>query len=244
MSARQPKYIPLPELSPYTKKNRYENPKETFKAIIRKIKQTVDVKMTYDVVDVGCANGEFIYTLKKGFPRWNYIGYDMTEEFIKTALSFEGLEGVRFECKDMFDIEDEQFDLVCCLGTIQIFDDVEKPLRKLLSICKEGGYLFVEGLFNKYDVDVRVQFCDNSMPQSKGLWRADFNYHSRTRIREQLENEVAALEFEDIEMGVEIPNDPKKPAVNVFTFRDEAGKNIITSGLNLILNNTLMTIKK
>lgn len=45
-------------------------------------------------------------------------------------------------------------------------------------------------------------------------------------------------------MDKDIPYDSSKPAVNHFTFRDIHGRNVVTSGLNLILNKTLLTIRK
>ena len=44
--------------------------------------------------------------------------------------------------------------------------------------------------------------------------------------------------------GVEIPYDSKTPSTFAFTFKDNNKKNIITNGLNLILNSTLLIIQK
>ncbi|MBF0176709.1 MAG: class I SAM-dependent methyltransferase [Magnetococcales bacterium] len=66
------------------------------------------------------------------------VGVEKTREFIATAQSHPGLHGARFENVDMFDFSG-QYDFVCCLGTLTIFEDPEKPLRKLLDLCQEGG---------------------------------------------------------------------------------------------------------
>ena len=41
---------------------------------------------------------------------------------------------------------------------------------------------------------------------------------------------------------IDVPYDKDKPHVNEFTFKDSDGRNIITNGLNMIVNPTLMTI--
>ena len=59
-----------------------------------------------------------------------------------------------------------------------------------------------------------------------------------------LKDKVESFEFEELPMSIEIPYNNKTPSTFAFTFKDKKGKNIITNGLNLILNSTLLTIKK
>lgn len=236
-------YQPVPELSPYVTNGRYENPKELFKQALAKLKTLVGDKDTLDLVDLGCANGEFLYYVRQNFPRWNLTGFDFTEQFIQTGREFEGLAGITLETKDFFTVE-ENFDIVCCFGTCPIFPDIEKPLEKLLSICRDGGIIICDGLFNKFDVEVRTVFCDSSKPEFEGIWHQDFNQHSRKRLRRFLEGKVAEVEFEDLVMGVELLSNPDDPHTNVWTFRDEDGRVLITNGMNMILNSTIMTIRK
>ena len=242
MKTQQAKYVSLPSLSPYARGDRYEILKEDHKAIIRKLQKIFGKTASLNVVDVGCGNGELIYSVKKSFPQWSYTGYDYTEDFINTGRKFPGLAGVRLIHKDLFEI-DKIFDLVLCSSVIQIFPDIGPPLNKLLSLCKKGGSLLIDGLFNQFDIEVRTQFCDNSRPETKGLWRVDWNQHSRRSIIELLKDNVESVEFEDVIMDKDIPLDPEMP-INRFTFRDSRGRNIITNGTNMMMNRTLLTIKK
>ena len=148
--SKNAKYYPLPSLSPYVKRDRYSEPKEDNKFFERKIREYIDVERAYSVVDLGCANGELLYLLKQKFPHWKLTGYDLTPEFIETGRNFPGLSGVELIVADLFDIN-RTFDIVVCDSVLQIFPEIQKPLEKLLSICNEGGYIFVIGLFNKYD---------------------------------------------------------------------------------------------
>ena len=43
-------------------------------------------------------------------------------------------------------------------------------------------------------------------------------------------------------MTVELPRKPEAPHSNVWTFKDENGKIIVTNGTNMMLNKTLLTV--
>jgi len=235
-------YQAMPSLSPYVGTDRYDHPKEDHKFIAGQLRHFVDVDRPMRVGDLGCGNGELIYFLKSQFPLWEYCGFDYTKSFIDTALSFDGLAGVRFVNQDLFEIS-ENFEIVLCTGVANVFPDVGELLDKLLSVCATGGWVFVDGLFNRHAVDVRVTFRDNSMPESQGLWRTAFNQHSRETISAMLRGYVASFEFVDMVMDKDLPFDAAKPAVNSFTFRRADGRNVITNGLNLIVNRTLLVIE-
>lgn len=239
---RNAEYHPLPSLSPYVRQDRYSTPKEDHKYFARMLREKIDVKSPLSVVDVGCGNGELLYLLKQEFPHWKLTGYDFTPEFIKTGRNFPGLSGVELIVADIFNI-DRTFDIVLCDSVVQIFPEIQKPLEKLLSICNEDGYIFVTGLFNKFDIEVRLQYCDNTNEMSQGIWRTDWNQHSQQSIIRLFGPRVQSIEFHDIIMDKDLPLNPDMP-INSFTFRDINGKNIITNGLNIILNRPMLIIKK
>ena len=51
-----------------------------------------------------------------------------------------------------------------------------------------------------------------------------------------------SLVFEDAPMNVEIPRRGDAPHGNVWTFKDETGRNIITNGTNVMMFKTLLTV--
>lgn len=244
MDSKNAKYMPFPEHSPYVKGDRYELLKEDHKYFIAKLKKTMDPSKKYSLCDVGCGNGEMVYQFKKAFPLWEYTGYDFTQEFIDTALQFPGLKGSRFERKDILEIgERESFDIVFCSSVLQIFPDFEKPLENLLGLCKKGGTLFVDGLFNPYDIEVRLQYCDNTKPETQGKWRTDWNQHSQASVKRFLVGKASSVTFEEVVNELDIAENPKAP-INRWTFRDSKGKNRATNGTHLIMPRILMTVQK
>ena len=237
------KYQAFPELEPYTKTDRYSLLREDHKFFIQKIRQLVETTKVLDVADLACGNGELINQLKKIFPHWNYTGFDLTPEFIATAENYEGLKGVRFITCDWFETHGE-YDLVLSSGSFQIMQDVEKALGQMLNICRGDGYIITDGLFNPFDVEVRIQYCDNSMEATKGIWRADWNTHSRWLLSEFLKTRNVDFEFEDLPFNIELHRKEGTPHVNNFTFKDEHGKTHVTNGLNILNDKSMLTIHK
>lgn len=242
MEFEDARYEPVPERSPYTRTDRYETVKEYVKAIIAKLKKTADPEKNLTLADICCANGEMLYHLKKNFPKWEFRGYDLEPAFIETAKNYEGLRGVRFEVSNLFDVGGE-YDIVTCTGALPVFDEIEPVLEKLLSLCKKGGLMLVDGIFNKFDVEVWIAFKDLACPETKDKWRTGFHKHSYKRISEFLEGKVEHFEFGEVEMGVELPLDPKA-VLNTFTFRDINNKIHITNGMGVLLDKVLLTVRK
>ena len=231
------KYHALPALSPYTSTARYGQPKEIFKAVVAKLREIVDPGRSYRFADIGCANGEFLYYLGQQFPHWQLTGYDREPAFVEVARQAQ--PDVAFHMIDLFDIT-EEFDIVTTLGTFSIFPDPAPILAKLTTLAP---LLLIDGYFNVKDVDVRITYRDNSKPESAGLWRSDFHQHAQSTVRKALEPAHAA-HFEPIVMGVDLPQRPDAPHANAWTFKDEDGGRHITSGLNLILDDTLLVVTR
>ena len=237
------KYRTIPKLSPYIK-NTYQTFKEKDKFIIKKLRANINflknVKLT--LVDIGCGNATLLYRIKKNFPNIKLKGVDKEKKFISVAKKFKGLESVEFEINDIYKVK-KKYDIVLCSSTFQIFEDFKKPLKKLLSLSKKRGLVFIDGLFNSYDVETRLIYCDNSNKISKGLWRKDWNQHSIRAVSKFLKSRnIKSFKFYNLTMNKNIKHN-KKVHVNQFTFRDSNYNNIITNGTNMILNRKLLVIK-
>lgn len=235
------KYLPIPKLSPYINNKQYRIFKETHKFFIKNLKKEIK-KEHKTVLDVGCGNGQLLYKLRKHFPNLILNGSDREKKFLNVAKKFKGLKTVNFKCLDIYKNKGK-FDIVFCTSTFQIFEDFKKPLKKLISLTKKKGILFIDGLFNSYKIDVKIKFRDNSNNEAKGKWRCDFNQHSIQSISDYLANKKISYKFKKIPMNKKIKfND--KIHINNFTFKSAKNYNLITNGTNLIINGKLLIIKK
>ena len=231
------KYHTIPALSPYTSTARYGQPKEIFKAVAAKLHELTTPGRSYRLADIGCANGEFLHYLAGQFPGWQLSGYDSESAFIEVASAAH--PEIDYRVSDLFEIAGE-FDIVTTLGTFAIFADPEPLLAKLTTLAP---LLLIDGYFNLHDVDVRLAYRDNSKPESAGIWRSDFHQHAQSTIRALLEP-LHDVHFEPIVMGVDIPQHQDAPHANAWTFKDEQGCRHITSGLNMLLDDTLLVVTR
>ena len=237
------KYRTIPILSPYIKKT-YSIYKEKDKFIVKTLKkylQNYSFKNN-NLIDVGCGNALLLYRIKKQFPNLHLKGVDREKKFISVAKKFSGLSGVEFEINDIYKIK-KKYDVVICSSTFQIFEDYKKPLNKLISLANSKGIIFIDGLFNTYDVETRLIYCDNSNKVAKNLWRKDWNQHSIKTISNFLKSKkINTFKFYDLLMNKNIKKN-KKIHINQFTFRNKQNYNLITNGTNMILNRKLLVIK-
>ena len=235
-------YLPLPELSPYVRHDRFEQPKEVFKFIANTLARRTDSNHAYHMADIGCANGELLYYLRQRFAHWRFQGYDLTPEFIAAGRAYPPMAGIALEVGDLFALTGT-FDIVSFINVMTVMDGAEEPLLKLLSLVNPGGLLLVDGIFNVDDIELRAVFMDNSRPESRGIWRREYSQFSRCSIAAILADRCRSFDFEEIPMNVDIPRRPEAPAINVWTFRDERGRRILTNGTHMMLEKTLLTVQ-
>lgn len=231
-----------PDLYRYTSSERYDNPKEDFKAIAGVLTDRLDQAVPLSVADVGCGNGELLNYLHRRFPSWELHGFDHTADFIDTAKAWPGLAGVELKRSELHDIEGD-FDVVIATCFLSLFPEFEPPVDKLISLCRNGGHVLATGLFNPFDIEVRVQFCDNSRAETRGQWQSDFNRHSQRRIREYLADSVTSVEFQACRYDLDLPHDPARP-MHVWTLRAPEDDSLLINGAWQIANQTLMIINK
>ncbi len=239
---REAAYLPLPALSPYVRQDRYGKPKEIHKHVADKLARMTEPGRSYRYADIACANGEMLYFLRQQFPSWSFQGFDATPEFIAAGRSYPGLAGVELEVADLYELEG-RFEIVSLINLMTAIDDPSEPLIELLSLVEPGGLLLVDGCFNACEVEFRGVFMDNSRPESRGKWRRDCNQHSQSSIARILEGRCRSFDFEEVPMNVDLPRRPDAPHTDVWTFRDEHGRRILTSGTHMMLDKVLLTVR-
>lgn len=236
-------YEAVPENTPYLRPERYALFKEDHKNIIRVLRDRVDIAVPLRLIDVGCANGELLYQLRRAFPHWHLEGVDFTADYIRAAQAFAGLEGVTFRVSSLFDVTGT-WDVVLSTGLVEIFVDPTDVLRKLVALTRPGGLMVADGRFNELDLDVRLQFRDRSPASRSSAWRTDWNLHAQRTVREALDGQARSVVFAEVEMDADLPRDPAKPASHTWTFRDADGRNLQTNGARILKNKQLVIVER
>jgi 2-polyprenyl-3-methyl-5-hydroxy-6-metoxy-1,4-benzoquinol methylase len=95
------------------------------------------LKAGIQALDIGCGRGRAINLMAKTFPKSQFAGYDFSEEAIseaKTEATRLGLTNVRFEVKDVAELNDTgRYQLITAFDAIH---DQAKPRQVLKSIAR------------------------------------------------------------------------------------------------------------
>jgi SAM-dependent methyltransferase len=109
-----------------------------------------------DVLDVGCGTGHAINVMAKAFPRSRFVGYDISDEGIRTAneeASKMALSNVRFETKDLSLMNDSEcYDLITAFDTIHDQAQPTKVLREIYDALRTGSSDETTGIFLMQDI--------------------------------------------------------------------------------------------
>ena len=158
----------------YLTEDRYEEPKETFK-FLASIITSLDLPPDTEVLDVGCATGEFLYYLKKLHPGFRCTGFEPSEEMLAQARDrVPGVEFFRGSLADPEFFTERRFDLVICCAVIPYFRDLRTPLTNLLSVVRQGGVMVTFNSVNEDPIDTHVLY--RSADAQDGPWLPDCTY--------------------------------------------------------------------
>ncbi len=102
-----------------------------------------------DVLDVGCGSGRALNRMARTYPKSRFTGFDLSPEAVAAASSEArrlGLSNVRFEARDVAEIDDAGFDLVTAFDAIH---DQARPDAVLAGIAR---VLRPDGTFLMQDI--------------------------------------------------------------------------------------------
>jgi 2-polyprenyl-3-methyl-5-hydroxy-6-metoxy-1,4-benzoquinol methylase len=230
---------------PYLNLKRIKKPKKDFLLALKLIS-----KKNISLIDCGCANGEFLYFLKKNNFNGSLNGIDLNKKYIKVAKKIKSLKSANFynSSIEKFSKQKKKFDTVICLGVSHLYKKFDTLLKNLLAISKKSGTIIIDGFFNEYDMDLLIFYKDYSIKKfnKKIEFKNDFNHFSTTRIVKQLKKlKIKKYKFIKCDYNkINIKKDfNKKPHHFVWTEKYK-NKTVITNGTNLILKRSFLLIRK
>lgn len=223
----------------YLKENYYDNPKEIF-IFLGKLIDKCSLKN--NILDIGCARGEFLYYLNKIFTETKFTGIDYSKNLIDEAkknlslfnnINFENSSGENFKLN-------KKYDVITLLGVLSYFDDLYKILENIELHLNDCGKVFILGFFNKYDIDVRISYRDNKRFSN---FESGWNYHSLENIKKVLSTlgmKINNIHNFELSFHMEQQKDDFCRAWHINT---DLGK-MYTNGLGLLYNLEVIEIIK
>ena len=145
----------------YLKSNRFKKPKEAFKLLYRILKKRLSKTKNYELLDVGCANGELLFFLNEKFSNIKFYGVDIRSDLIKLARKKlpSDIYLKKFDYNQKQSLN-KKFDIIICSGVISIFDNLDIFFKNIKKNIKKNSILFFFGGFNEYDFDTIVTYKD------------------------------------------------------------------------------------
>ncbi|RWP63121.1 class I SAM-dependent methyltransferase [Mesorhizobium sp.] len=107
------------------------------------------------MADICCGIGDFAVLVQKEFQPSRIVALDHSRSSLAYArnvaaeFDIKGIEYTYGDASEML-LEENQFDLVTCRHSLQVFNKPELILRELFRICKPGGRVYVTNEKNSH----------------------------------------------------------------------------------------------
>ena len=229
----------------YLQENRYKKPKDIFKFLTKKIIKIHKNKKLFNVADIGCAAGEFLYHLRKNLQHVKLYGFDSQNLLLRKAK--KKVKDVNFIKKSVlsdFNKYKNKYDILTCIGVISIFNNFEKPIRNLIKITKPGGKIFLQALINDFPIDVNIKYSKsknwtNGRPK---YLESGWNIISKDTLIKFLKKykNIKTFKIYDVKHTYNLKrniNDPMRSWTVMLN-----GKKKIMNGLNLLIPEKIIEI--
>jgi ubiquinone/menaquinone biosynthesis C-methylase UbiE len=214
----------------YLYENRYNDPKECFKDLI-KILKNKKIKKNISFADIGCSNGELVFNIAKKFKDWSITGYDVKKNLLKKAKLMNPLVNFRKIDISKKEIPNEKYDIITMSGVLSIFDKPEKILKNCLKLLKKKGSFFVFGHFNPHPIDVYIKYKEFNA--HKNILQSGWNIFSLKAMKIFSKKNKLKLKIFPFNIKININKNVEDP-VRSWTFKNFNKKNLITNGLCII----------
>ena len=205
-----------------------ENVKQSFVKIADLIQSEL-IDENLKIADIGCAIGAFPGYLKNRFENIEVKGFEYSGELISAGKSiFPEVEFINGDItmeKDWVRYE-KYFNVVTMLGVLQIFDEIDAPLKNIYKICKEGASVYIHGLFNPYPLDVFIKYQEANSKHLESGWNI---ISQDSMVKKMYKIGFKNIRFHEFKIDFDLKK--KEDPVRSWTETLEGGERQIVNGL-------------
>lgn len=214
--------------------------KEYFKVLYKMIQEQWGGKHI-NLLDIGCATGDFLYFAQEELPNASLSGLEIMPELI-AKINFEA----NIYCGDITKqntLPDMKFDCITMLGVLSIFDDFQEVLDNVFRLMNDNGTFYLFGIFNPENIDVLIKSRSSDRSFSKdSSWETGWNCFSLKSIKDYCISKGYKCSFTPFNIGFKIPKHKDDP-LRSWTEETKNGLMII-NGLQLKHNFYFCEINK
>lgn len=212
-------------------KKKYTKPKEIFKKLINFLKKE-DKKRELSLIDIGCANGELLFHLRRSFPYLKLTGADVDNKLLDKAKKVCP-KNINFLKMNVLNIKKntEKFDIIILSGVLSIFDNAEKVLKNLIKILKPKGKIYIFESLNVYSYNLHIK-SETFKKNKKIVWFK--NMYSTDFIKKFASKNKKKCSLFPFQLKINLKKNYKNLQYGWTEILSK--KKIVTSGLGLIHN--------
>jgi len=222
----------------YLKSDRYNKPKEAYKLLYRILKKRLSKTKNYELLDVGCANGELLFFLNKKFSNIKFYGVDIRNDLIKVARKKlpSDIYLKKFDYNQKKNLN-KKFDIIICCGVIGIFDNLKFFFKNIKKNIKKNSILFLFCVFNEYDFDIIQSYKDLNSKITN--YQTGWNIWSIKTIKKYMKEKKIIKHPFEIKFDVK---QNKKDLMRSWTIKINK-RRYFTNALSIIQNQMWLEIK-
>ena len=218
-------------------------PKESFKQVGKHLKQLSEEMDIGSILEVGGASGDFLFWLSHQVHIPRIALLDPASHLTGMAQErMPNAEIYTLYLSDFLALDIPPFDIVTCLGTIAIFDDLEPVVHDLLSLVAKGGRLVIHEAVNDFGVDVIQKFRRVRSLGDNADWEVGLNIWSRETWVHAVHkvNPDAQVTFSDFNMPFDLA--PQPETMRAWTTSVESNPYQLMVGTGQLLNFKLIEV--
>ena len=198
--------------------------KKTVKLISKKLKSSKNF------LDIGCANGSFLFNVSSLNNKVEYSGFDISKKLINLANKKNTNKNIIFKTVNIDDYKTKKkFDIINASGILSNYEDFRIPLKNWLSFKDKEGLLIIFGCFNSRNIDTIIKIRNN---YNKSNWQYGLNQYSIKTIGHFLEKKGYNYKFVKFELPINIKE--SKDPIRSYTVKINQKKRIILTGANIV----------
>jgi len=171
-------------------------PKKYFIDIADLLEKAV-VPRDCEVLDIGCATGNFLGYVHERFPKATLVGVDVFDELLETGRKLAPY--VQFEKASVFEVASvlgRRFDVITVLGVLNVFsiDQLESFFDNIFRCLKPNGRAIIMSPFNEFGVDVMTTHRKHINGQVNS-WETAWNVYAFETIKDLVKDSCKSFRF-------------------------------------------------
>lgn len=155
------------------------------------------------MADICCGIGDFAVLVQREFEPSRIVALDHARTSLAYArnvaaeFDIKGIEYTYGDASEML-LEDDQFDLVTCRHSLQVFNSPELILKELFRICKPGGRVYITNEKNSHCLgEPRADSIQWTYNEVAKLWA---HFHMDIELGPKSRRYLIEAGFEDIQV--------------------------------------------